>query len=181
MRWIRLLSALIAAKYRGRLDVTGTSVIHFRVWPLDIDASIMNHASMMTVMELGRIDFMVRSRFFALARKKKWYFPSAAISVQFIRPLSLFQKAEVHTRVFHVSESWIYLEQKVVRDGKTVAVCIVKSKVKKGRETVNTNEILRALNIDSFPMEGSELVECYEQENKMVVERSSQTVENFKK
>jgi acyl-CoA thioesterase FadM len=171
MRWIRLLSALIAARFRSRLGVTDTSVISFRVWPLDIDASIMNHASLMTVMELGRIDFMVRSGFFALARKKKWYFPSAAVSVQFIRPLKLFQTAEVHTRVFHVNEHWIYLEQKVVRGGKVMAVCIVKSKVKMGRETVNTNEILKALNIGSLPAEAKELIECYEQENKMLLER----------
>ncbi|HYE54069.1 MAG TPA: acyl-CoA thioesterase [Chitinophagaceae bacterium] len=171
MRWIRLLSALLAAKYRSRLDVTGISVINFRVWPLDIDASIMNHASLMTVMELGRIDFMVRSGFFALARKKKWYFPSAGISVQFIRPLKPFQTAQVHTRVFHVNESWIYLEQKVVRERKTMAVCIVKSKVKKGRDTVNTNEILKELNISAFPVEGRELIEYYEKENGMMMER----------
>lgn len=114
---------------------------------------------------------MVRSGFFALARKMKWYFPSAAVSVQFIRPLKLFQTAEVHTRVFHVNESWIYLEQKVVRGGKAMAVCIVKSKVKKGRETVNTNEILKELHMDSLPAEASDLIECYERGNKLMFDR----------
>ncbi len=90
MRWIRLLFAILSAKYRSKLTISDESNISFRVWITDIDASIMNHAPMMTVMEMGRIDFMVRSGFFKIAREKNWYFPSKSISVQFIRPLKLF-------------------------------------------------------------------------------------------
>jgi acyl-CoA thioesterase FadM len=171
MRWIRLLSALIAARFHSRVGITDESIIAFRVWPLDIDVSIMNHASIMTVMEMGRVDYMVRSGFFTLAKRKKWYFPSAGISVQFIRPLKLFQKAYVHTRVFYVDARWIYLEQKVVRHGKVMAICIVKSKVKKGRETINTNEILRELQLGSFPTEAGNVIECYEREAALMYER----------
>ena len=104
MRWIRLLLALITARSKSKLSVTDTSEINFRVWITDVDASIMNHAALMTVMEAGRLDLMVRSNFFRLARKNKWYVPSSAISVQFLRPLKIFQKALLTTRVFHVTE-----------------------------------------------------------------------------
>ncbi|HEX6180542.1 MAG TPA: acyl-CoA thioesterase [Chitinophagaceae bacterium] len=171
MRWIRLLLAMFYARFRSRLNVTDSSVITFRVWLTDIDISIMNHAALLTVMEMGRVDFMVRSGFLALAKKKKWYFPSAAISAQFVRPLKLFQKASVITRVFHVDERWIYIEQKVVRNAKEMAVCIVKSKVKKGRETIDTSEILRELQLGSLPSEGREVVDAYERENMLVTER----------
>ena len=172
MRWIRLLLAMATARSRDKLNITDASVISFRVWPLDIDVSIMNHASLLTVMEMGRIDFMVRSGFLKLAKKKKWYFPSAAISAQFIRPLKLFQKANVTTRVFHIDERWIYIEQKVTREGKDIAICIVKSKVKKGRDTIDTSEILRELQLGSLPSEGREVVDAYEKENMLVVERA---------
>ena len=173
MRWIRLLSAFIAARSRPKLRISDESIISFRVWPLDIDVSIMNHASIMTVMEMGRIDYMVRSGFFALAKRKKWYFPSAGISVQFIRPLKLFQKAYVHTRVFHVDANWIYLEQKVVRNNKVMAMCVVKSKVKKGRETIDTNEILKELQLSSFPAEASEMIEYYTKETSLMYDRTN--------
>ena len=31
-----------------------------RVWPTDVDVSIANHAAVLTIMEAGRIDFMIR-------------------------------------------------------------------------------------------------------------------------
>ena len=165
MRWIKLSLALLSAKRKSKLQITDESTIDFTVWPTDIDVSIMNHAAIMTVMEMGRIDFIVRSGFLKLARQKKWYFPSASVSAQFIRPLKMFQRATVRTRVFHMSDKWIYIEQKVERAGKVMAICLVKSTVKKGREFVNTKEIVEALQLGKLPSEGNELVEAYEKES----------------
>ena len=171
MRLVRLLIAILSAKYRSKLTITEESNIAFRVWLTDVDASIMNHATMMTAMEMGRIDLMVRSGFFKLARKKKWYFPSRSISVQFIRPLKLFQKANLTTKVFHIDERWIYIEQKISRHGKDIAICIVKSTVKKGRETISTNEIAKVLGISELPTEGKQIIDSYEKENNLVHQR----------
>ena len=175
MRWIRLLSALMIARGRSRLPVTGESSLSFRVWLTDIDISIMNHAAILTVMEAGRIDFMVRCGFFQLAKRRKWYFVSAALSVQYFRPLKVFQKATLSTKVFHVEDPWIYIEQKISRNGKDIAFCIVKSKVKKGRETISAFAIIRELGSDELPQEGKELVEAYERSNRMM-----QVMENSK-
>lgn len=171
MRWIRLLTVLFTANFRSKLTVTEESIIKFRVWLTDVDASVMNHAAMMSALEMGRIDLMVRTGFFKLARKKKWYFPSGGISVQFLRPLKLFEKAYIKTRVFHMNDRWLYIEQKIMRLDKEIALCIVKSTVKKGRETVNNQEIAKQLGITEPPVEARELVDCYEHENKLVKER----------
>jgi len=155
MRWLRLLSAILAANYRSKLSITEESNITFRVWLTDVDASIMNHATMLTVMEMGRIDFMVRSGFFKLARKRRWYFPLANLK----------------TKVFHIDERWIYTEQKIIRHGKDIAICIVKSTVKKGKETISTNKIAKALGIDELPTEGKQIIDSYEKENNLVYQR----------
>ena len=171
MRWFRLLHAMLAAKFRGRLSIEDESIVSFRVWPTDVDVSIMNHAAMMTAMEMGRVDVMVRSGFLKLARKRKWYFPSRSISVQFIRPLKLFQKAILTTKVFHIDERWIYIEQKITRQAKDIAICIVKGTVKKGRERISTAEIAKALNIRKLPTQGKQIVDLYEKENNLVYQR----------
>jgi acyl-CoA thioesterase FadM len=171
MRWIRLLAALLAAPYKGKLSLTDSSTLPFRVWLTDIDVSIMNHAAMLSVMEAGRIDFMVRTGFFRLAKKYKWYFPSRSLSVQFFRPLKVFQKATLVTRVFHIDEKWIYMEQKIVSGGKDVAVCIVKSIVKSGREVVDFQKILKELGMESFPSQAKAIVEAHEEENRLVTMR----------
>lgn len=76
MRWLRLLTALVSAHFRDGISPGDESEVKFRVWITDVDASIMNHATMLTVMETGRIDYMVRSGFFRLAIKNRWYFPA---------------------------------------------------------------------------------------------------------
>ena len=171
MRWLRLSTAIFSAKHKSKLSITDVSKIKFRVWLTDIDASIMNHAAMMTVMEMGRIDYMVRTGFFKLARRKKWYFPIRSISAQFIRPLKLFQTANLITRVFHVDESWIYIEQKIVRQGKIIAICIVKGTIKKGKKSVPTHEISKELEFGELPAEGKNIVDSYEKENDLVYKR----------
>jgi len=143
----------------------------FRVWFTDIDVSIMNHAAIMTVLECARIDIMVRSNFFKVASKNKWYFPSQAISAQYYRPLKIFQKAEVLTKISYVDEKWIYVEQKIIRDEKIVAACIVKSTIKNGRETIPPTVLLKLLNIEKYPTEKSDLIETYELENMQMNEK----------
>lgn len=148
-----------------------TFVIPFRVWITDIDVSIMNHAAILTIMETGRLDLMIRSNFFKIASKNKWYFPSQALSVQYYRPLKIFQKAELHTRISFIDEKWIYVEQKIVRKEKIVATCLVKSTIKKGRETVPASEIIKLLDIKNVPSAKYDLIKTYELENIQMNER----------
>ena len=173
MRWIRFLSMLFSARFRRKLRINEESCIQFKVWLTDIDVSIMNHAAIMTVMETGRLDFMVRTGFFQLARKRKWYFPSSSIHVQFFRPLKLFQRATLITRAFHIDEKWIYLEQKITRNEKDVASCIVKSTVKRGREQLNVLEILKELNIGTAPITANETLIAIGRAERMMNERQA--------
>ena len=164
MRWIRLLFALIKAKFKSKVKATDTVRLSFNVWITDIDVSIMNHAAIMTIFEIGRLDFMVRTNFFKVASKNKWYFPTQAISVQYYRPLKMFQKAQLFTRISFVDEKWIYVEQKIMRKDKEVAACLVKNTIKKGRSSVSTFEIMNALNITEVPNKKYDLIKTHELE-----------------
>ena len=126
---------------------------------------------MMTVMETGRLDFMVRTGFFELARKRKWYFPSSSIHVQFFRPLKVFQRATLITRAFHIDEKWIYLEQKIIRNHKDIAFCIVKGTVKQGRDQLNVLEILKQLKIGTAPVTANEALASIERAERIMNER----------
>ena len=176
MRWIRLLLAMLFAKFKGKIKATDTISLSFRVWITDIDVSVMNHAAILTVMEAGRIDVMVRSNFFKIASKNKWFFPSQAISVQYYKPLKVFQKAQLYTRISFADEKWIYTEQKIIRKGNVIAACIAKSTIKKGRKTVPISELTLKLNIGSFPSIKPELIKTYEKEN---MEMSEKLIDNW--
>ena len=168
MRWLKLMLAIIAARFRSRLSPDGVSEIDFRVWITDVDASIMNHAEIMTVFESGRIDFMIRTGFFRLARKNKWHFPSRSITVQFIRPLKVFQKARLSTKILHMDDKWIYTEQKITRNNKLISVCVVKSTVKKGKQTVSPTEIIDKLGFSTVPAEGKDIAKSMAQHDDLM-------------
>ena len=177
MRWLRLIIALLKARFKTKIDALDTISLSFRVWITDIDVSVMNHAALMTVLEAGRIDFMVRTNFFKIAIRNKWFFPSQAISVQFYRPLKLFQKAELFTRISYADEKWIYLEQKITRRGKEIATALVKSTIKSGRETVPVSGIMKFLDIEALPNEKHEMIKFHELENEQM---NRQLVDNWK-
>lgn len=170
-RWARLLLALFFGKRKPPLKPGDVSVYPFRVWFTDVDAKIMNHACMMTILEAGRIDLMVRTGFFALARKNGWYFPSSAISVQFLRPMKTFEKGIVHTSLLHANDTYIYLEQKIIRDEQPVAVCVVKSTIRKGRAQVPILAVLEQLGGSMLPADGKKMVDLLEAEGALLRER----------
>lgn len=178
MRWLKLLGAIVRATFNSKISLNDSSKIQFRVWITDIDASVMNHAPIMTVFEMGRIDFMIRSGFFKLARSNGWFFPSKSISVQFNKPLKAFQKASLTTKVLNVDEKWIYTEQKIVRGTSVIAMCVAKSTVKKGRETIPPNEIVSKLGFSTSPANGEIVINSMTETDELIYQRMSQIDES---
>ena len=120
---------------------------------------------------------MVRANFFKVASKNKWFFPSQAISVQYYKPLKIFQKAQLYTRIAYADEKWIYTEQKIIRNGSVIAACLAKSIVKKGGKTISVSELTEKLNIGDFPSYKSELIKASEKEN---TEMNERLIDNWK-
>ena len=165
--------ALGIARFRTKVKGSDTTSLTFRVWITDIDISVMNHAAIMTVFEMGRVDYMVRTNFFKLATKNKWFFPNQAIHVQFYRPLKMFQKAEVYTKMSFVDETFFYLEQKIIRNGKPIAACFANGLAKKGRNTIPTSMIIEKLKIDEndVPKEKHNLISFFNKKNEIMSEK----------
>jgi acyl-CoA thioesterase FadM len=86
----------------------------------------MNHATYLTVMEQGRIDFLFRTGFIRLLRHRHWSAVLGSITVQFRSPLRRFQQYQLQTRVPCWDEDWMYLEHRVSRADKLVACGLAK-------------------------------------------------------
>jgi acyl-CoA thioesterase FadM len=136
---------LLSARRRPAMEVRETSVLQFRVWPTECDAAFLNHAALLVMMECGRIDLMVRFGFLGLARSSRWYLPLATMSVRFHRPARRFDRLELHSRIVDWDDEAIWIEHQVTRGRKPMAEALVRNLVRKGREPVKPEEILRAL------------------------------------
>jgi acyl-CoA thioesterase FadM len=117
--WFRLLWLLMTARSRGHLDIPReASQLAFRVWPHDLDLSVhMNNGRYLSLMDLGRLDVMVRSGLWRAVLKNKWTPIASAVTIRFQRELRPLQKFRLETRLLCWDATLVVMEQTFVIDG----------------------------------------------------------------
>lgn len=147
--WLRLVRVWLGARRRPPLGVRDTSIIRIRAWPHDLDVwGHVNGGRYLTLSDLGRLDFFIRSGFARVVRQERWILPMAVASVRFRRPWRLGQVCELHTRILGWEDTWGFLSTEFRRDGKTVAVVVTKGVVQdRSRARVPTAAILARLGL----------------------------------
>lgn len=128
-RWVRFLLVALRSLWRPRLRPTDTSVVTARVWPTDADVSVTNNAAYLVFFEMARVDLQLRSGLARQAAKKGWAVPMASINAQFRRPLRRFQRFQVSARLAYWDDEWLYVEQRIERNGDIMATALAKSLV----------------------------------------------------
>ena len=154
--WLRLVRVWLTARRGRRLDPREPSVIQIRVWPHDLDLwGHVNGGRYVTLSDLGRLDLFIRSGLMRAALKKGWVLPMGAVSVQFRRPLRLFQVCELHTRGVGWDDKWGYVSTSFVRQGREVASLIMRGTTKdRNGQIVPSAEVLAAIGFagESMPV-----------------------------
>lgn len=110
--YFRLLVFMIRVRFRSRLSMWDTSRTSFRVNPADLDVQRhMNNGRYLTLMDLGRMDLMLRSGFWKRLTAQGWYPVVAGQSITYRKSLVLWQKFDIASRVLGHDDRWIYMEQ----------------------------------------------------------------------
>lgn len=117
--WIRLFWVLLTARWRGHLVLPReSSLLSFRVWPLDLDISLhLNNGRYLTLMDLGRLDTMVRSGLWREVLHHRWTPIASAITIRFQRELRPFQKFRLETKLLCWDANLVVMEQIFLIDG----------------------------------------------------------------
>ncbi|WP_114856616.1 acyl-CoA thioesterase [Brachybacterium sp. YJGR34] len=110
--YLRVLWLMIRVRLRPRLSLWDTAHTPFRVGLADLDLQRhMNNGRFLSLMDLGRMDLMVRSGFWARVQEKGWYPVVAGQTITYRRSLTLGQRFDLASRVLGVDDRWIYMEQ----------------------------------------------------------------------
>lgn len=143
----RLLGLMMKQKRRQRISIWSTSRTPFRVWPTDLDMIMhMNNGKYLSLMDLGRMDLMLRSGQWKKIRDLGWYPVVGAQTISYRKSLKLWTKFDLHTRVAGISESGVYMEQFFCRGEEVYAHAIVRARFLKSKGgLVSTEELLKAL------------------------------------
>jgi acyl-CoA thioesterase FadM len=146
---VRLFFVVLQALRGEKLAPLGTSVITLHVWPTDLDLLLhMNNGRYLSLMDLGRVDLMVRAGFWREARRRGWYPVVASALADYRRPLTVFQRFELRTRVAGWDDRWIFIEQQFVKDGAIAAAATLKTAIRDAAGLVPTADVLAALGSD---------------------------------
>ena len=123
----RLLYVVFSSFRRPRLGPGDESVLRFRVLPTDLDLNFhMNNGRFLTVMDLGRVDLLLRLGVVRAMRKMRWRGVVASVATRFRRPLDPFQRYELRTRLLCWDERWFFMEHRFTRRGELMAWGLVK-------------------------------------------------------
>jgi YbgC/YbaW family acyl-CoA thioester hydrolase len=128
-RWLRFLWLLLVVRRRSPVPAFGPCRTPFRVWFTDLDVfRHMNNGIYLVIMDLARLDLMIRSGLWKKLKANGWYPVVVAETVQFRRSLNLFERFEIDTRVLGWDDKAIVLEQQFIRDGEAVAHALVRAR-----------------------------------------------------
>lgn len=144
--YFRLIRTLLVALLRPRLGILDESVTSFRVWPNDLDLNLhMNNGRYLTIMDLGRVDLIVRVGLLRLLVRRRWVPVVGMATIRFRKSLRPFRKYRLTTRVVCWDDKWTYLEQRFEAGGEILAQAYVKTVFRAGKRTLRSREVLRAL------------------------------------
>lgn len=142
--FIRLMLVLLSGHFRPKLKVTDSSVLFFVVCPNDLDIyAHMNNGRYLTVMDLGRIDLILRSPLGEVASKNKWNPLVAASHMIFKRPLKIFETYRLRTRILGWDHKWFFIEQRFEHRNKVIATGYVKGLFRGPEGNIPSEEALK--------------------------------------
>ncbi|HUK56297.1 MAG TPA: thioesterase family protein [Nitrospiria bacterium] len=160
--YLRLLAVLTGAFFGRRLGPMEESVLHFRVWPTDLDLNgHMNNGRYLTLMDLGRVDLMIRTGLGRVAFKRRWTPLVGSAVIRFRQSLDPFQRYQVKSRILCWDDKWFFIEQRFTRPGGLIAVGLVKGLLRGRHGNIPTAEVLRAVGVEAVSPEMPEAVRLW--------------------
>ncbi|QNP40072.1 thioesterase family protein [Lysobacter solisilvae (ex Woo and Kim 2020)] len=123
---LRLLYVLLASFFRRHVRVVEESVLNLIVFPNDVDVSKMSADRYLALTDLGRVNIVARAGLLRQMLASRHLPVAHVATMRFRRPLRLFEKYRLRSRVIWWDEAWVWCEHHFERQGSTVAMAIVK-------------------------------------------------------
>jgi acyl-CoA thioesterase FadM len=172
---LRTLLMMIASRQRSAKDFREVARITMHVMPNDLDLlGHVNNGIYLSLMDLGRMDLMLRSGKWQELKRLGWYPVAAAVTVTYRRSLRLWQKYTLETKVLGFDEKAMYVEQRFVRDNEVYVVAINRARfLKKSGGTVTVAEMGELAEIDPTTMPIPEWIATWAKDAALPAARAS--------
>ena len=141
---LRYLYTILNAFRRPAMSPLEESSLFLRVWPpFDLDPNLhLNNGRFLSLMDLGRMDLVVRSGMGRSLWKHRWRPLVASAVVRYRGSLNPFQKFELRTRIAGWDEKWFWIEHRFMLGERLVAVGAIKGLFRGPEGNVPTEQVL---------------------------------------
>jgi acyl-CoA thioesterase FadM len=147
--WLRLAAVGVQTALtlkQSRTDLFEPTRISLRVWPGDLDANLhVNNGRYLSLADLGRINWFVRSGVFARARAQRALPVIADAFAKFRRELKLWQTFEIETQLVGWEQRYVFMAHRFLVEGRVIGVVAVRCVFKAGRRTIYPSELFGGL------------------------------------
>jgi acyl-CoA thioesterase FadM len=151
---LRTLLMMITSRRKTRKDFREVGRVIMRVMPNDLDLlGHVNNGIYLSLMDLGRMDLMIRTGKWQELGRRGWYPVAASVTVTYRRSLRLWQKYTLETKLIGFDAKAMYVEQRFVRDNEVYVNAIMRARfLKKSGGTVTVAELGEVAGIDPTTM-----------------------------
>jgi acyl-CoA thioesterase FadM len=148
--FFRTVFHMLRGRWASRLDIHDIGRMTLRVMPTDLD--VLNHVNngvYLSLMDLGRMDLLVRSGAWSRFTQLGYYPVVASETITFRKSLQPWQKYSLETRVVGYDVKAVFIEQRFVVNGEIFAKAHISSRfLKKTGGVVTTAELSEAIGAD---------------------------------
>lgn len=137
-----LITLLLALPRLGSVTPAATLRKAFRITPLDTGLRHLKSDRYLLLAECAQLDFVLRTGLLGRLLRGGIGFVNGSQLVRFRRPVRLWSRLEVRTRVLWMDQRWAWFEHEFHSRGEHCASVLVKMKFKRGAITVDPASLL---------------------------------------
>ena len=148
--FFRTLVQLLRSRRASRLGMHDVGRTPFHVLPTDLDVlGHMNNGVYLSIMDLGRMDLMIRAGAWSRLRDLGFYPVVSNQTISYRKSLQPWQRFDVETRIAGYDAKGVFVEQRFVVGGEIFAQAFMRGRfLKKSGGTVPIGEVADALGVD---------------------------------
>ena len=147
--YMRLTKELIRQKFLKKISVSEVHTYYTICWPIDLDPWWeLNNGRTLTLYDLGRISFLLRTGLKNKIMKQGWRFTVAGSSIRYRKRVTMFSLMKVNTRFLGWDKRFIYFQQTMWRKNQPISSILIRSAITDANGIVTSDrfESLMGLN-----------------------------------
>lgn len=148
MHFFRMILHLLRSHRRTARDIWDTYSLPMRVRLGEIDIFMhLNNGKYFSIMDLGRLDMMVRSGAWQAMRDRGWTGVVSAETISFRKSLKLWQRYSLETKICGIDERTVFFEHRLVVDGEIYTRAYVATRVISDSGPLTRDDLIEAFGV----------------------------------